>query len=244
MEARLEKMILERQELIQKLFRMEMNLTKKVIAQARRMYINYLRTCYPNKIALEVETAKAANLEAGQSGRLRVGKIAGRFAKGPKYPVTIGYLNVVVTSLNKNGLGSQLSPFVMRDEQNRIMENIWQFSKIYASVPKVSVVEGVSSDQKWSWKAEVHDMNGEIQPAYWCWREAGMNYEHPVRSPVPVAHRSNCLGAIISSEDTRKLDYMEAREQLYIPLYARLVRLQLHYDVLRLMLKDGYNIHP
>jgi hypothetical protein len=187
-----------------------------------------------------VRRAQEENAETGRSGALRVGKIAGRYDRGAKYPVTVGYLNIVVTSINKSGLGSQLSPFCLRDEQNHIMENIWQFSKLYSSVPKVSA----TASNTWSWKAEIHDMNGEIQPNYWKWREAGMNHPDPVRSPVPKEYRGRCLCSIVEASDgaIERLDYMQARKRIYIPTYVRLARRTLDYDVLVEMLAQGYNL--
>lgn len=76
-----------------------------------------------------------------------------------------------------------------------------------------------------------------ITPAYFKWRRDLENSPDPVRYPVGRKHRSNCIGAISDAQlsDLRSsqsssvsppitlLSYIEARKEIYVPLYQRLV---------------------
>jgi hypothetical protein len=200
----------------------------------------------------------------GEVGKIRVGRIADRFAKGVKYPVTDGYINVVVASINKTKIGSELSPFTLRSKY--LMENIWQFSKVYSSVLQYT-------SKNWSWGSEkhcLHDVfsthlgeNDKISPKYWKWRQAGMSNSLPVRSPVERQDRGRCLysywpthtlGKNMSLENIDQtykkmpkakmscLDYIEARINIYCPLYTLLAKETNDFKCLAKLLNDGYNL--
>ena len=114
------------------------------------------------------------------AGQVRVGRLIGK-----NKPQMTDYKNIVVM-LKSSSKWWPLSPYYLQNEDAYIMENLWQFSKIYSKVPK--------STQRWSrwdatvtwdWPAEEHiDSNGNILPAYWKWREAGFKNPLPVRYPV------------------------------------------------------------
>src|SRR6185437_7739168 len=107
---------------------------KEISDKLNRDRIKNDKTEIDRRYEESIEEARAENVQQGKCGRLRVGKIAGMFDKGRKYPITYGYRNIIVVSQNKNKLGSELSPFVLKDENGQIMENIWQFSKIYEQI--------------------------------------------------------------------------------------------------------------
>lgn len=207
-----------------------------------------------------VEAAKEANQKAGQPGKIRVGRIAGMHEKGKKYPITYGYLNVVVTSHNTRGLGAQLSPYVLKDKQGRLMENTWQFAKFYDEVPLIPIKS--ESRDGWTYPATIFTEDEDIiLGEYWKWRAQGMMHPKPVRYPVGFADRHNCRFAIWPKNldiskidkvttaelckpdmDYDELDYLAARRAIYCPLYIHLARQTDDYKTLQKMLQEGYNL--
>lgn len=86
------------------------------------------------------------------------------------------------------------------------------------------------------------DDESEILPAYWKWREAGMNNPVFVRYPVgATSARSTCAYSLEESTND-KLGYVEARKRIYAKLYKKLVRKSKLYHELLGMLKKGVNL--
>jgi len=169
---------------------------------------------------------------------IRVGTI--KYKKGkkiiPSYP---GFLNVeVMTASSPYG---ELGPYVLKDEKGRIMENIWQFSKVYARVPESTQrYSRWDNSIVWQHPSEQHvSNNGELLPEYFEWRKKGMNNQYPVRYPVGFSHRGECLYAFWNNQ---KLDYVEARCKIYFPIYRKLVIEQEKYSKLKKLHEDGYNL--
>lgn len=207
------------------------------------------------KIPDHVEKARKKNRKKKKTGSIRVGRIKRRFDKGPKHPTTDGYLNIVVTSHNKKGLGSTLSPYVLCDEDGRNMENLWQFGKIYEIIPKVVDKTG------WKWEAQRHctlekaRIKTRIKPTkeFWEWRQAGMEFPKAVRYPVGFQHRHKCIGHLWPTDGQNKnicnskanhqlYLYKEARVKIYSTLYIKMVRATKEFRTLRKLLKKGYNL--
>jgi len=184
---------------------------------------------------------------------IRVGRIHYEGSKQavPKYE---GYAPVVV--LTKSSAYGSLGPYELRTAQNQIMENIWQFSKIYPVVPNIEVpYTRWNRKIVWSWPAEQHwdHMTQEPTPAYWRWRHDGINNDTAVRYPVGMKYRHTCLGAFAPTMDELsstaptigqvrvqdRLDYVQARKHIYEPLYMDLVRRQRQYGELLDRLESG-----
>lgn len=168
----------------------------------------------------------------------------GRMIKGKrcKYP---GYKPVVV--LTKSSPYGSLGPYVLKDEHGRIMENVWQFSKVYPFVPKTTQrYSQWDNTVIWDRPAETH-LDGEtVLDSYWNWREAGMSAQYPIRYPVGRSkHRSACLYAVKSHQrrtfipQEERLTYVEARRQIYLPEYVRLVKKEAQFSYLRGLLARG-----
>jgi hypothetical protein len=229
-----------------------------------KLYRSVLIEFIHNKTIVISESAKEARLlnkENNQKGKVRVGKIAGRFDKGIRYPVTEGYINIVVCSINKTKIGSQLTPFTLTDNNYKIMENIWQFSKVYKTINSHTIHN--KSRVTWNWPASEHISQDTdlLTPAYWKWRKAGMNHPDPIRSPVPTMDRRKCLycawpsnflGEKLTLESLENIDspfdeitqlpYVSARIKVYCPLYMCLAKIQSDFFILQKMIEDGYNI--
>lgn len=167
---------------------------------------------------------------------IRVGRrvYSGATHTDPKIP---GYKPILV--LTKSSKYGSIGPYVLADEEGRIMENIWQFSKVYENVPNSVRRESRFNNRIiWNHPAQVHVKDGELTPEYWEWRHKGMHNPDPVRYPVGFNHRGKCLYALHESSD-EKLDYIEARKQIYLPVYCDLVRGQRQYEELLQRLRVG-----
>ncbi|MCP4528688.1 MAG: hypothetical protein GY833_22670 [Aestuariibacter sp.] len=111
-------------------------------------------------------------------------------------------IDVDVTSHSKDKLGRQFSPFLLGDVYvesglwAHCVENAWQFSKVYS---------------------EHTDLNGDPTPAWYSWREAGLERDHPVHAPMGRGAKH-----LYWYHKGKKLNAREAREQLFKPWYMEL----------------------
>src|SRR5437868_14219298 len=119
-------------------------------------------------------------LPVAGKGRIRVGRITYHQGK-PIHPSYPGFTPIVV--LTKSSPYGDLGPYVLKDEQGRIMENLWQFRKLYPWVPKVrEIASRWDRTVVWEYPQETHvDEDGEPNDLYWKWRETGMNAPYAVR---------------------------------------------------------------
>lgn len=222
-----------------------------------------MRTDWRKRIQTKVETVESKEPDV-EPGKIRVGRITHTREKGKKqFAVTDGYTNIVVTSHNTTKLGHTLSPYVLKDSKGRLMENLWQFAKIYVQV-------GEQHQKEWSHDAEVHILGykkgkpiEKITPDYWKWRSKGMNHKHPVRYPNGYAGKAKCIsclwpaktGIMAASEilnilndveneyaEMDQLDYISARKRVYIPLYIALAKQTEEFAELQAMLNRGMNL--
>lgn len=164
-----------------------------------------------------------------------------------------------------------LSPYVMRDENGNLLENAWQFRKIYKTVPDVETSFSKYEPDKIIWKREaerhVDEKTGKVLDAYWRWRLAGISNEYPVRYPVTFRRRGECQSLIYLSpeeeaglqaglfpdlnlngkedgSDPRFLGIVDARKKVYVPLYEQCIartRPRKYLELLE-MVKQGRSI--
>src|SRR5436853_4216823 len=169
---------------------------------------------------------------------VRVGRIVNN--KNPSYK---GYKAIIV--MTKSSAYGDIGPYCLKDDQGRIMENIWQFAKIYQYVPK-SVQYYSRWDNRiiWDWPAEQHiTENNEVDDKYWIWRQAGMSAVDPIRYPVGQVHRKNAVCSILQTENgVEMLDYIEARKRIYVKVYSDLVKQHPTFVKLSNWLKAGQNL--
>lgn len=233
---------------------------KELDAKLHRAEIRGNKTNIDKKYKESIENERLENKKNGLPGKIRVGRVAGMYEKGRKYPITYGYKNISVVSLNQSNLGAELSPYKLRDDNGRLHENIWQFSKIYEKVPAQKQKSG------WYWKLERHveteqvkrlyttdDVNSHVLNEYWRWRKEGMEFMSPVRYPVGFTERHNCLGCIWPYDDDysqinnphypmKILGYVEARKKIYSKVYMELAKKTDEFLKLKSLLEDGYNL--
>jgi hypothetical protein len=144
------------------------------------------------------------------------------------YPSLEGFTSIVSLTPQRSRYGN-LSPYALKNEQGQLLENVWQGSKVYPSVPAVDIPYS-SRDPRvvWRWPAEVHvDGDRNPTPTYWNWRQTLKNNPEPVRNPVGWKYMKTCLYALEKDEpvsDTNpKLDYIASRKAIYWPMYYRSV---------------------
>jgi hypothetical protein len=167
-----------------------------------------------------------------ESGTLRVGKYDW---KNKKQPETKGFINILVH------VKESMSPFQLRDEKNRIMENVWQFQKCYEKVSK-------QTTRHWKYPTEEHYDIKKKQPTaeYWVWRKKGLEHSKPVRWPNGREGAKECLFHIVMNPPSdplpyHTLDYIEARKLIYFTEYVRLVRKTKEFRNLQWRLQQGEN---
>jgi hypothetical protein len=191
-------------------------------------------------------------MNTDDGGAVRVGRCLWQTG-GYDYPKYPGFTNIIV--LTKSSPYGSLGPYVIADDDGHIMENIWQFSKLYPYVPKVKVPFTVRYPKiVWEWGEEVHIneydswKNNKIAPMnitpndkYWHWRKMGFENADAIRYPVGRNFAQNCLYALKNKGDT-PLNYVEAREQIYAPVYKSLVRNRPQFKKLKRRLESGENL--
>ena len=187
-------------------------------------------------------------------GEIRVGRCLNASLKGVT-PYYDNFENIIV--LTKSSKYGALGPYVLKNEEGQIMENIWQFSKIYQEVPKsVQYYSQWDKTVIWDHPKETHlDKEGNILSKYYIWRGKGFNNDYAVRYPVGRTWRNKCIGSIkdigyigdlenknIYDYDLHLLDYIESRKQIYIPVYCELARKETLYKLLQKKLEKGINL--
>lgn len=181
--------------------------------------------------------------------QLRVGRItyqSGQKCK-PEYP---DFTEIeVMTPSTEYG---SLSPYVLYRKipvgpgkvKRSLLENEWQSSKIYPSIP-ASRQTYSRYDRRviWNWPAEKHvDDNGDLLPEYWTWRRHLKFNKDAVRYPVGFAHRGKCIGACRDDHPDERLDYISSRKLIYLPLYIQEVQQQRQFKELKERLAGGENL--
>lgn len=172
---------------------------------------------------------------------MRVGrcKYIGGKRIDPSYP---GHIPIIVL-MKSHSKWWPLSPYYLKDGKDRIFENIWQFSKVYQRVPR-SLQHYSRYDTRiiWDHPAEKHiDENGSLLPAHYAWRKAGMSAADAVRYPVGQSKsmRSSCLYAYRDDEPDKRLDYIDARKEIYLQEYVCLVKQEPQFRELQAMMSAG-----
>lgn len=174
---------------------------------------------------------------------IRVGRI--KYLNGGRdIPDYEGFKPIVV--MTKSSQYGSLGPYVLKDKFGRIMENIWQFSKVYEKVPLARETYSRYDNRViWEHGAEKHYNTDtcKLSKEYSLWRKKGFNCDDPVRYPVGFNHRHNCLFSLKNyKKPLDKLDYIESRKKIYLPKYSQLVKRQSQYKDLLILLEAGQNL--
>lgn len=162
---------------------------------------------------------------------IRVGKYD---YKNKREPGTAGFTNILIHTTG------ELSPYQMKDANGVIMENYWQFSKIWEEVYDIN--QGINQwnniDKRWVHGNEIHMKNGFATEEYWAWRKKGFEHDKWVRYPNSYKHHSKTVGSVIGTMDRYEIvGYIEARKRIYYEKY-REIAVQTNQFM---MLKDLYD---
>lgn len=148
-------------------------------------------------------------------------RIGGTKARHPEYKT--------ITCTTPSSSWSALSPYTARRINGEIMENSWQFRKIYRYVPKR--VEYYSQWDKtiiWQWHEDVHlDSNNTPTDSYWTWRNTGLSNPYPVRYPGGYKNRHNCIGFL--DDEGIIHDYISSRTK-YLEMYIEAINTDVGID--------------
>lgn len=174
-------------------------------------------------------------------GKIKVGTITyeGKKQIFPKVP---NYTSIVcLTPSTKYG---SLGPYVLCDEMGRLIENVWQFSKVYKKVPKTKqVYSRWDSRVIWDHHEEVHtDSSNNPNKNYWEWRKKGMECKDPIRYPVGKKARGMCLYSIPEHDKNKRLNYIDARKEIYCRVYTNSVRGAPQFHELKKRIDSGENL--
>lgn len=175
------------------------------------------------------------------TGQIRVGtRVKG---SDPNYP---NFINILC--LTPSTPYGSLSPYTLCDVKTGYnMENVWQFSKLYKTVPK-STQHYSRWDQRviWDHPEEIHvDSNNNVTNDYWVWRQKGFEAKYAIRYPVGFKHRTKCLCSIYHdtvTDEYIKLDYISARKKIYLPTYIESVKDKSDFLYLKQLLDQGENL--
>lgn len=163
--------------------------------------------------------------------------------------------NILIHTSPKD-VGGPLSPYLLKNEQGQLLENVWQFSKVYKHVSKQRTpLNGKYRPDViiWEHPEEVHvnDDTGEVNDAYWAWRQKGMNNAYAVRYPNGFHGRKECVCSVIQNKHIidgkevvtlERLNYIEARKRIYCAEYARLAPRTQAFKQLRDLLAQGISL--
>lgn len=153
--------------------------------------------------------------------------------------------------LTKSSSYGSIGPYCLKDEKGRIMENIYQFSKVYETVPHTVCKYSRYDDTViWKWGNERHvnivpNESFDILPQYFIWRKAGMYAKEAIRYPVGFNYRGKCLFSLKEENDEivpKQLNYIEARKEIYYPVYRDLVKKEKQFFELKERLNKGENL--
>lgn len=120
--------------------------------------------------------------------------------------------DIVVDTTSSGGKWSGLSPFIIgpcklyNGFESKNMENAWQFSKCYLEDTE----------------------NNEPTEKYWQWAKIGWNDKRAHRYPKGKGRKP-----LYSLWNGKKLDYIQARKSIYVPLYAQAVQKTESYNKLK-----------
>ncbi len=89
-----------------------------------------------------------------------------------------------------------LGPVYINGYQAQTVENAWQYAKVY----------------------QQHTINGQPTREYWKWARAG--WQNPVAKRYPMGRGAVPLYSLCNGN---RLGYIDARKQIYCPLYAEAV---------------------
>lgn len=166
---------------------------------------------------------------------LRVGKYD---YKTKTEPTTENFTNILIHTTG------ELSPYTMKDNDNVIMENYWQFSKIWPVVyPTEQTISRWDSRIRWKCEKEIHYKDDKITKDYWHWRSRGFSSDRWIRYPNEYKFHNQCIGSVIGDQDDYEIiDYISARKYIYFDKYREIAVKTKQFRQLKERLERGENL--
>ncbi len=130
---------------------------------------------------------------------------------------------VINTTSRSNNWSRSLSPFFLgpvdlyAGHKSQNIENAWQYSKVY---------EYYLED------------DGSVGERYFNWAKDGWSSTRANRYPMGKDARP-----LYSYWDGEKLPYVEARQKIYVPLYAKAVQQTFAFEKLKKMHEEGQDLY-
>lgn len=127
---------------------------------------------------------------------------------------------VNVTSCSTD-FGKALSPFFLGPCElydgwsSKTMESAWQYSKVYAQ----------------------HTTDGQPNDGYWLWASKGWSSSRASRYPMGKGAKP-----LFSLWNGTKLSYIQARKEIYIPLYKEAARKTEAFKHLKFLNSNGFDL--
>lgn len=168
------------------------------------------------------------------TGQVKVAK----YYPGKPLPSSPGFTNILIHTKG------ELSPYVLRDKEGVILENAWQFSKVYPVVDaqRIPLSRWQKNQIIWEHPREEHlDPQGEPNAAYWAWRKKGCAAPYAVRYPNGFHGRKKCLYAL-EDENGPHLSYLDARKAIYCRIYREEAHKTKEFKDLYERLQGGENL--
>jgi hypothetical protein len=168
-------------------------------------------------------------------GKLRVGKYD---YKTKKMPVIDGYTNILIHTTGA------LSPYVMKDEDGIIMENWWQFHKIWENVHQIrQPISTYDNATRWEYPDEKHleigDGKMKILKEYYVWQQKGLHHSRWVRYPNGFKYHKDAKGTVYRG---KIIGYVEARKKVYYAKYREIAIKRKMFKDLKTRFLAGENI--
>lgn len=147
----------------------------------------------------------------------------------PKYP---GYIPIVCL---KEYPYYELNPFWLEDENNRLIHNLWQFSKIYNVVPELKIINR-RNKVIWEYQSEMHlnPVTLKVYPEYFKWRRKGIETRFPITYPkqtFTLYHNKFFLNQD-ENKNIKLLSLIEARKEIFVEKYCMNVKRHPYFDSL------------
>ena len=152
----------------------------------------------------------------------------GGHRRGVGYARCEGYTNIPIISRGK-APWNKLSPFNLGPVRDPLagsatnVENFWQFLKVYPKVARQRQVR--KKEVVWQHPAETHAIltgdGWQVLPAWHEWKAKGFATPHGIRHPNGTVRKNG--PPIFSLYDGKALGYIDARKQIYVPTYRRLL---------------------
>ena len=170
-----------------------------------------------------------------------------QFGRGVAYPKKEGFKVYPIHSRGAKPW-KELSPFFIgpvsfinadgEEDSCPIFESYWQSCKVWKTVSKQN-----QKKPEWLWPAEKHlGKDGNPNKAWYKWHDALCHHEKAVRRPNGKAIPEYAWWMNKNTGEYEKLNTIEARKKIYIPILKKLYRAHPVYKRLLKEFRNGQNM--